>query len=470
MLTASVLLVLAWGVLAFGAVYPWAYWPLVLVMTAIGGCGLIARSPIDEPRWAGLSGALAAVGVVVAIQLVPVPVGVLAFISPARDQLLRQHDVQYAIGMAVHPLSIAPTATRLGLACYVGFSVFCLGVSRHLSTRQTIHIVHGIVLLGVVVAVAGIIQRASGVDRIYGFWQPIHNPYQIFGPFVNRNHYAGWMIMTLSVTLGYVYGRIATGMVDVKPGWRDRLLWFSSPAANQMILAAISLPLMALALIWTLSRSGIACFLVALAVGVGVVSRRGSGKQLRTRRVIAVGYATAVVLILSGWTSLDAVVDRFAANPGVSLEGRLGAWRDGSRIIRDFPLVGTGLNTFGTAMVFYQSSGGGSQWDTAHNDYVQLAAEGGVLLVVPIAVALTAFARRVRRHLHADEAHPMAYWLRMGAVIGLLAIGIQEMVDFSLQLPGNTALFATLAAIAIRAPEPCSGRGQTRSKIAMLGR
>jgi hypothetical protein len=44
-------------------------------------------------------------------------------------------------------------------------------------------------------------------------------------------------------------------------------------------------------------------------------------------------------------------------------------------------------------------------------------------------------------------------WLRLGAVVGLSLIAVQETVDFSLQIPGNAALFVVLAAIAIhRAP------------------
>ena len=47
----------------------------------------------------------------------------------------------------------------------------------------------------------------------------------------------------------------------------------------------------------------------------------------------------------------------------------------------------------------------------------------------------------------------MAYWLRVGAVTGLVAIALQETVEFSLQMPGNAALCATLCGIALhRAP------------------
>lgn len=448
MMAVFAVLALAWGVLAFGAVYPWAYWPLILLTAAIGGCGLLAGTHHGEPHRTALSLALGSVALVIVLQLLPLPASVLAVISPASDRLLRQYDLQYAMDVTLHPLSINPASTRLALACFVAFSMFSLGLARQLTTRQTIHLVHGIIALGLVVGGAGIVQKAAGVDRIYGFWEPYHHPYNIFGPFVNRNHYAGWMIMTLSVTLGYACGRIAGAMRDVRPGWRNRLLWFSSPAANQLILAAVSIPVMALALLSTLSRSGIGCLVVALVLGGWLILRRVPGRG--GRRAIGMAYLIALVVFLSGWAGVDAVVERFSAQ-ATDLQGRLGAWRDATHIVRDFPLAGTGVNTFGTAMIFYQSDGG-PHWDAAHNDYVQLAAEGGVLLGASVALAIAMFVRRIRQCLREEAGDSMAHWLRVSAVIGLLAIGLQEMFDFSLQLPGNAVLFATLAAIAVRPP------------------
>jgi hypothetical protein len=448
MLTAFVLLALAWGVLAFGSVYPWAYWPLLAITAGIGAYGLAARGRRRERRWTPATAALAAIAAVMLLQLLPLPPGLLAAVNPAADRLLREYDVQYALLESPHPLSIRPASTWLALACFGALSLFALGLARQLSTRRAIHIAHGIIALGVLVAIAGLVQKAAGVDRIYGFWQPYHHPYQIFGPFVNRNHYAGWMIMTLSLALGYVCGRIAGAMRGVRPHWRDRLLWFSSPTANQLILAAVAIPVMALALLLTLSRSGIGALAVALLLGGWTALRRVPGAP--ERRTFAVAYIVLLVIAFSGWTGAAAVVDRFGSTE-TSLEGRLGAWGDAMRIAADFPLLGTGVNTFGPAMIYYQTRGG-AFWDSAHNEYVQIAAEGGVLLSAAVLAALVVFVRQVRRRLREDEADSMGHWLRVGAVIGLAAIGVQALFDFSLQLPGNAVLFATLVAFALRAP------------------
>src|SRR5207245_3943913 len=99
---------------------------------------------------------------------------------------------------------------------------------------------------------------------------------------------------------------------------------------------------------------------------------------------------------------------------------------------------------------FYQTSRG-VLWDAAHNDYMQLLAEGGLLVTVPVAVALVLFVHHVGRRLRADHENPAALWLRLGAVVGLLAIALQELVAFSLQIPGVASLFALLCGIALHA-------------------
>ena len=86
-----------------------------------------------------------------------------------------------------------------------------------------------------------------------------------------------------------------------------------------------------------------------------------------------------------------------------------------------------------------------------HNDYLQLAAEGGVLLTLPALVCLIVFIRDVRRATHGTHAVTTA-WLRAGAVTSLIAIAFQETVEFSLQMPGNAALFAVVCAIALHRP------------------
>jgi hypothetical protein len=103
-------------------------------------------------------------------------------------------------------------------------------------------------------------------------------------------------------------------------------------------------------------------------------------------------------------------------------------------------------------MLHYTSRGPDSPyWDAAHDDYLQLASEGGAMVVLPVLIAIVVVVREIQRRLREDH-DDRTYWIRVGAFLGIVAIGIQELVDFSLQIPGNSMLLAVLCGIAIHTP------------------
>jgi O-antigen ligase len=151
------------------------------------------------------------------------------------------------------------------------------------------------------------------------------------------------------------------------------------------------------------------------------------------------------------WAGVESISQRFSSTRlnVASPAGRLKAWSDTLAIIRDFPIAGSGLDTFGTAMMVYQTGDRRLHYQEAHNDYLQLVAEGGLLVGIPVLMVLGIFVREVRRRFREAPKEGTTYWLRVGAVVGLLSIALQSLVEFSLQLPGNAALFAMIAAIAL---------------------
>ena len=121
-------------------------------------------------------------------------------------------------------------------------------------------------------------------------------------------------------------------------------------------------------------------------------------------------------------------------------------------IIRDFPVFGTGLGTYERAMLLYQTKGREVMYAEAHNDYLQIAAEGGLLVGVPVIATLVVIGIIIRRRLVAGDDDPLTYWIRVGAVAGLAGIAAQSIVEFSLQMPGNRVMFVLLLALAMHRP------------------
>ena len=147
--------------------------------------------------------------------------------------------------------------------------------------------------------------------------------------------------------------------------------------------------------------------------------------------------------------------DLFDATDTAALSGRIPIWRGATSMAADFWGTGSGLNTYGVATLFYPTVVPAHHLREAHNDYLQLAVEGGLLLGAPILIAIAGFVIAVRRRLAAS--HDTAYWVRLGAVGGIVAVAVQSVVDFSLQMPGNAALFATLCGVALHEERERSG-------------
>jgi O-antigen ligase len=436
---------LAWGAFAFGAVYPWAYWPLALLCVAAGVSGLYAGEGSQlwaEGGW--LAAALAAVGAAALLQLVPLPVGVLGASSPRRLDLLNQLDLRFALGLvSVHGLSIDPAATIRAVILYVALGVLMLGLARCLSGRSALRLLWVITWLGITLAVTGIVQRPLYTGAIYGFWKPVTNGHP-FGPFVNKNHFAGWMIMAVPLVLGYFCAIVSRGTQTVRPTLRDRVIWLSSREASQALLAAFAAIVMGVALVFSLSRSGMLSLVVAMLVCGFAAIRRQKGALGRSAIVGALALLSALIVV---WAGTETIAARFAVADTVDFNGRLPIWQGGVRILQDFWLTGSGLNTYGVATLFYPPNVIGYHLGEAHNDYLQLAVEGGLLLGIPIFAAIVTFALMVRRRFVGSVG--AAYWIRLGAVAGLVAVALQSVVEFSLQVPGNAALFATLCALAL---------------------
>lgn len=195
---AGVVVTLAWGAGAFGSNYPWAYTPLMIASALLGLAGLgLGRSRISMPHPLSLG----LVVVAIAVQLVPLPEGGLAAWSPNALSLIRQRDLALSVAETItHPLSIEPRQTWLGLAFLASFGALLFGTARILTREDARWLAGTIVILGAVLATVGIVQRATFTGKIYGFWELIQGG-AVFGPFVNKNHFAGWMLMGIPVVV-----------------------------------------------------------------------------------------------------------------------------------------------------------------------------------------------------------------------------------------------------------------------------
>jgi O-antigen ligase len=216
------------------------------------------------------------------------------------------------------------------------------------------------------------------------------------------------------------------------------------------------------ALVVSLSRSA-AIGAVAAAVCGGLIAIGRHGRKSRGWLALAAVLAVAIAASLPVSSQLLARFDNAKGDTGK----RVQIWRETIPIVRDFPLTGVGLGAYRMAMIVYQRSDRAFFFNDAHDEYLQFAAEGGLLLGVPLALAALAAIVATARRLREDDS--TGFWIRGGAVASLAGVAVQSVWETGLEIPANALLFAVICAIAIHepragAPSHVSGGSRARGR------
>ncbi|MEW6320221.1 MAG: O-antigen ligase family protein [Acidobacteriota bacterium] len=433
------LAVLAAALAAFAGAYEWSTLPLTgLTLIAALAVGRRAFALPRATRLADL--ALAGAVAVVALQLVPLPPEFTARLSPRLARVAAALRVGPAPATAEwRPLTLDAAATRQALLVLASTILVFFTTRAALESGGIRRLCRGLAGLGAVLAIAAVIQRAATPGLVFGFWAPLDPGARPFGPFVNRNHFAAWMLLAVPVVAGYLVAHIRIHLADART-WRDRVHLF---AASGGPLLAAAVMAMGLALLATLSRSAL-LGLGAAAVAAWLLSRgRRARNQPGAGTVLAVAGAALVVLL--AFVDVDAWATRFDATLASSPTDRAAVWRESMPVVADFPIAGTGAGTYGFAMLVYQQSDRHAYFNQAHSHYLQVAVEGGALLLLCLMLGLAGLARAGRHALASDRSE--VFWIRVGAAGSLVGIAVQSIWETALRMPADAYLCAVVAAL-----------------------
>ena len=382
-----------------------------------------------------------------AIQTVPLPRAALDVLSPSASRVASLLSLRDTGGFL--PLSIDLTDSATAVALFAGAIVVFVTARQLFDAGGVRTIARGTAVIGLVLAAIAIAQDATGGGLMYWRWKPTFERTDPFGPFVNRNHYATWAIVAVPLCIGYLMAHTTAHPRDGSVrSWRARIV---AAMDGRAALLVVSTALMILGVALSLSRSGMLGLGAALAVAAWLWRDAGQhGSVRRGRPVLLVAAVALVTVILIVLRVPPAQVAERVSGAGVALDDRGQIWRETIPIVRDFWLTGTGAGTYQTAMAIYQQSGRGLIYNQAHNHYLQVAAEGGLLLGLPVAIALVLLVRETAGALRRDRSG--VYWLRAGAAGGLAGVGVQSLLETGLLTPANSVMAAIAAAILLHVP------------------
>ncbi len=333
----------------------------------------------------------------------------------------------------------------LKLAAY--FLVFFLTAQAFRTRGELSKLAWFVIVLCFVVSLFGIIQHFTSGGEIY--WsQALKTEGDPFGPYVNRNHFAGFVELTLPVGLGLMAFR----------GVHKDIF----PLTALMTVVPIS------AVVLTGSRGGI----ISVAFEAGVLAllvRSRRALTWKSHRMIAAGAVALAALALVVWVGAGKAVARLSGlkSPEVSLGRRLSMVRGAAHIFLDYPIEGCGLGTLVDVYPHYETAYDGKVVDHVHNDYLELLAETGLLGGLCGAAFLWLLYREARRSFAAEQSH-FSRGLHAGAIVALSGLLLHSLVDFNLQIPANALLFLLQACVATSTPlksavSAARDRGQTSS-------
>ncbi|MCE9616616.1 MAG: O-antigen ligase family protein [Lentisphaerae bacterium] len=450
----------------FGGAEPWAYLLLGLVVTTGVGFWLFAGICARRLRLRAVPvcGILGLLALLLIAQITPLPAGVVQRLSPLAgsagqtslalmDQLTgpspeAAESAPRPATTAWSTLSLSAPATTRSLMLFLIYAGTFLVLAN--TVREWSHLRRAAALLvgsAFIMAVLAVVHKFSGSEEIYWFHTPRYGG-NIFGPFSNRNHLAAYLNMTVGLSFGLLLSSRRFYQVMAWPDMRERIAMLSSREGAQTTLRAFMALIIMGAVAVSLSRGAILSLaLTTTLFGTLILWRRRSGTRILAGFILPMLIMIATLL----WFGQTGLIERIGTltdvmqNPFADL--RFIVSDDCLRMVGNAPLTGIGFGSFKHVYAAFQTPPLRFRWLHAHNDWVQLLVEGGVIGAFLFALALVLWLRHLQRRwpLASDAPRIMV----IGILFGLTTLALHSLIDYSLHKPANALLLAALAGMAV---------------------
>lgn len=328
--------------LLFGAVEPWSM-ALASIFIAFAFISFACTAEKNDFASAGRKGLMISLALCLLyplFQLLPLPVSILGAVQEKFTDIVT---LSPKAAPAFHSISLYPFATEMDFSRMLIYAMVFSAAAFGIRGEDGVHrVIKTLAVFGFILAIFGIIQHATWNGKIYWFRELTYGGAP-FGPFVNRNHFAGFVGMIIPLSLG-----------------------------------------------------------------------------------------------------ISPIVERFMRT-NVSGEQRFAAWQGTLSAFRDFPLFGSGMGTFQHIFKVYQPDGLTLYWDHAHNDYLELLLEAGIIGTLIAA----AFFFSLFRIMVKAEWKGRDIYLGAAFFASITTMAVHSITDFNLHIPSNAILFSLILGLGV---------------------
>lgn len=397
--------------LVFGGVFAWSVLVIAL-LSVVSGVLTIAAHARSELRKATSPVLLALFGVVVftALQAIPLPIGLLEWLSEGAAGAHRGAAEVLSGSATLGTLSYDPGATHSKIVEWSSLATMFTAAWIHSAAGRRRTIRKAVAISALVLAAVTALHFVLALDHVYGVYEPVHASRRLVGPLVNENNFGGFLLLGPFVMLA---------LAQDSGEHEKRRLWYAG-AAFVVVMIVLSL-----------SRGAF----LGLAAGstlvlVSFLRRRHRGRRatLITISTLVLGAGVSIALYLASGRIL-ALFDRQGFE-------KLDVIARGLGLALEHPFVGVGRGGFSAA--FAQRHGTTVRYEHAENWFVDGAAEWGFPVMIGLAAAIGVGIWQRRSNLRSDTG--------FAAFIAIVAVLVHNLVDFGLELQGVALPFVALLA------------------------
>jgi O-antigen ligase len=379
---------------------------------------------------------------IIFFQLVPLPDLLQSYISPVTSRLYRGAANVTGISAQYHPLSLNSFVTFSKLLEYASYFMIYLVVVNTIKTRRHFQLILiAFFVSAVFQGVYGLYEFLSGNQQIFSYNKK-YNLDCVTGTFINRNHFAAYLELSLPLLLALVVGRIHrlksfSGKILV------RVSHALETEGSKILLLLFLITLVIVALVFSLSRSGITFAILSSIVFFFLYYRSNNQLSRKTYWIIT----AASIIALTVWIGLDPLLERFfrITDQFSEKEARLALWKNTFTIFLHFPIFGTGAGTFKEVFPMFRTFPTHLSFNEAHNDYLQILSEMGIFIFFLFIAFFTSMFARLRKVT--SQQLDRIVVIQIGCFCSILSLGLHSLTDFSFQIPAVAVAGAVITAL-----------------------